>query len=473
MNRLVLVGLVAVVLHLGGVAGCAFQPVGQAGPPTGSRDAGARCQAGTTEECGCLNGEIGTQACGPDGRYGACSCDEVCVPGRSEQCTCADGRLGARRCADEGVFGPCSCVGSGPDAGGGPPTGADAGRPGLDAAAPGPDAGSSGGTVLASGTDTLVDLFPASSGLVVVRKTGIDLLDASGGVLATVASPRDITAAAFDGTLLGVADKAMLTVYDTSLASLRSVALTESCASAVMVSGARFVCGPEGDWDRVFVTYDLQTGAKLASSTPVTYEGIPMRRVPGTDDFVTVTTGLSPSDFYLHRVGADHKVVSYGDSPYHGDFSATTAYAFDATPATHLVQNNGIFLRIYTTACEANQGGWSNGCFERDGELGTLGDAESFAAMTDDGAGTIYALVWSGGWYSDGLCKDGCKVQRIDVAGRLVTGEAAMKMTDGAAVAAAKWDPVQKRFLVGYLQSKDPYSYGQYAGFQVLAFSFP
>ncbi|MGC4117968.1 MAG: hypothetical protein QM765_26150 [Myxococcales bacterium] len=448
-----------------------------------SDDGSQGCEPGSTLSCRCTGGGPGAQVCGDDGRFGDCACLEPCVPGRSEACVCGDGRRGARLCGDEGYFGVCTCVGPGRDAGATPrvdagqpwrsdasvtPQGRDASQPsGPDASRFDPDAGIFATGTVSLGTDTLIDFFPVPSGLIVVRKTGIDLLDGANTLMATVSSPREITAAGFDGTLLAVADKAMLSVYDVSLSVLRTVMLTESCASAVVVSGARFVCGPSNDWDRVFSIYDLTTGAKLATSSPRTYEGTPMRRVPGTDDFITVTTNLSPSDFYLHRVGSDHTLAFYGDSPYHGDFAATMAFAFDGAPPEHLIQSDGIFLEIYTQGCVANSGWQTGGCFIRDGELGTLGGDEWFVAMADDGAGTLWALVTSGSYW-DGVCEKGCKAQRIDIAQRLVVGETNVVFANPGKILGAKWDPYGHRFLMGYLVSEG-YSSWDYKGYELRA----
>ena len=108
-------------------------------------------------------------------------------------------------------------------------------------------------------------------------------------------SPRENTAAAFDGEILVVADRARFASYNVMLSRNMEADLVEECASAVLVSDHRFICGPSNDWDRIFYTYDAQTGAFVASSEKYTYNGIPMHHIPGTVDSVTVTVGSSPS----------------------------------------------------------------------------------------------------------------------------------------------------------------------------------
>jgi hypothetical protein len=321
--------------------------------------------------------------------------------------------------------------------------------------------------VLYAGTDTLVDFFPIQGGMIVVRSTLVQVLDTQGAELHRVVSPREITAAAFDGTLLGVADRALLTVYDVNLNALRSANLIESCASAVAVSGARFVCGPGNDWVRIFSVFDMNTGAMLEHGPQDwTYNGIPMRRVPGTDDFVTVTTSFSPPDFHLYRAMTptpDAGVQYLGESPYHGDFSVNTTYAFDLSPAEHLITDEGIMLRLYTPSCVPYAGVF---CFERDGQLGTLPNNRRYLAMTEGPSGTVYGIVDTG--IASFPCVLGCDVQRIDVAARVIRGQVRF-IGAVAQVAGARYDPFQQRLLLAYFTPGS--SFGSFGGFRIVSFT--
>ena len=339
-----------------------------------------RCVPGRVEACPCAGQATqGIQECRSAGTWGLCQCQPgTCQPQETFACACPLGDVGMRAC-DSTVCMGCRT------------------STGMDASTPAPDGGvrrEDGGVVLYAGTDTLIDLFPVSGGLIVVRSTAVQLLDVNGAQVTRVDSPREITSAAFDGTLLGVADRALLTVYDTALAPQRTATLIDVCASAVAASGSRFVCGPDYDWDRVFSVFDMTTGALLKRGpNKYTYNGIPMRAVPGTDDFVTVTTNLSPSDFHLYRVAPapDSGVLFLGESPYHGDFAASTVFAFDRSPATRLINSQGVILRIYDAACVPSTNG--QGCFFRDGNLGTLPNNRSFLAMAETGDGTLYGIV--------------------------------------------------------------------------------
>jgi len=432
---------------------------GGSGGGGGARDPGPpRCIPGKVEACPCVGQALpGAQQCSAAGTFGPCQCQTgTCQPFETFPCACPLGDMGSRACGSTVCTGCAATIDAGPR---------DAGSP-RDGGAPKQD----GGVVLYAGTDTLVDLFPVNGGLIVVRSTAVQLLDVNGSEVTKVDSPREITSAAFDGTLLGVADRAMLTVYSASVVSQRSVTLIDTCASAVVVSGGRFVCGPDYDWDRIFSVFDLNTGAMLIRGpNDYTYNGIPMRRVPGTDDFVTVTTNLSPSDFHLYRssTAPDAGVLFMGESPYHGDFAASTVFAFDRTPATKLINEQGVILRIYGTAC-APTTGYGQGCFIRDGNLGTLPNNRTFLAMTEAGDGTLYGIIDTGsGSFFDPSCKTGCDVQRIDFDARVVRGQVSWT-ADVERVVAIKYDPFQQRLVVGYLLPGP--TYNTHGGFRIVSF---
>jgi hypothetical protein len=271
---------------------------------------------------------------------------------------------------------------------------------------------------LMSGTEALVALFPVPAGAIVVTSTAVTLLARDGAKRATWSSGREITAAAFDGVRLAIADKGKLAVLDANLVASRTdVTLVESCGAAIIVDGGRFVCGPTNDWDRIFYVYDLATGAMLGSSAKYTYNGIPMHRVPGTNDFVTVDDELSPSHFHLYRVPASSVVEFQGESPDHGAFPVSDRYAFAGEPATHLITETGLMLRIYDPSPpDASAQAIP---FVKDGSLGTLDDTHRFLALDQTSTDAI-AIVGAND-YARALCSSGCDLQRIDIAARRVT----------------------------------------------------
>lgn len=304
---------------------------------------------------------------------------------------------------------------------------------------------------LASGSETLVDLFVLEAGILVVRTDALVLHAREGAVTKTVTWPRPILTAAFDGTTLVVGDKAAITVVDTTdLTTKREIFVAESCASGVLISGSRFVCGPGDDWQRVYYTYDLVAGTLLAKSNPVTYAGIPMQKVPGFDDFVTVDEELSPSDFSLHRVLDSGEATLIGDSPYHGDLAATRTYAFHSK-SDRLITNYGVMLDIHPAGCKP----MSSGCFSKAGDIGTLASGESFVAMADDGADSLYAVVSTAG--SDPIdppCESGCRIQRIDIPKHAVASETTAILPGFMALARGvtvlRHDPSCKNLLIGH-----------------------
>jgi hypothetical protein len=345
---------------------------------------------------------------------------------------------------------------------------AGAGVAGVGFAGASGAAGAAGGgecapRVLLQGDQTLIASFVVDEGVIAVLSDRVTLVGRDAQIITSVPFARQITAAAFDGTTLVIADSAAITVMSRSLDVGPSGFVTEACVSGVLVSGMRFVCGPENDWDRIFYTYDVGATApvQIAMSAPYTYNGTPMRRVPGTDDFITVTTNQSPSDFHLYRVDATGKAVYVNESPYHGDFAATVTYAFDGAPAAHLVQVAGLMLKIYGDGCNTTMNSFNTGCFLKDGAIGTLRTGESFVGLADDAAGTLFAVVAAGGNFSDSPCQAGCAFQRIDVATRAITSQKTHAFSNQmyAAVSTAG-DPKCGNIIVGFsvASASDPFT---------------
>jgi hypothetical protein len=318
---------------------------------------------------------------------------------------------------DAGIVEPSDAGGTRADAG---PIGtrADAGPIGPTDGGPAPTT-----PAVVSGEGELLDVYVVDAGWILVLRDHVRLVARDGLELARWEAPREITTAAFDGTYVGVADRAALTALDAeTLEEASSVLLTEECESAVVVGGHRFVCGPENDWDRVFYTYDLETGTELARSAEHTYNGIPMRRVPGRDAFVTVTVGSSPSDFHLYSVTESGRAEFVNESPYHGDFAATDVYAFHGMPATHLVTHEGLMLR--SDECEPGFSSEAT-CFYRDGMLGTLSGTSAYLGMDSGSDGFLYGLAGERPVFSDDVaCEGGCEIQRVEVEARRVAARA-------------------------------------------------
>jgi hypothetical protein len=427
---------------------------------------------------------------------GACSPSAAltaCAPGQATACVCPSGLASVRICTNQGSYGACICGDDGGVAGRGGgglggttvETGGAAGTAGAGGAAgttggaPGGAAGTAGdppatGCVsskqLIRGTEQLIDLFPTAAGIVIVRADALVLVGRDAAVLNTVKVPRPITAASFDGTSLVVADAAMLTVYSAALESQGTVLLTEACVSSVLMDDGVFVCGPSEDWDRVFYTYDIKTLRPIASSSQTfTYHGRPMRRVPGTSYFITVTTDLSPSDFYLYKVlpgGAD--VVYVNESPYHGDFAATTTMGFDANPAAHLIQVSGLLLRIFGDGCDSQHNSFTSGCFVKDGTLGLLPSGQPYLALANDDAGRLFAVTNDGAstYPFNPLCPGaGCNIQLIDVPSRTVVSQRKHLMASAGFIA-LRPDPACKMVALGY-QLATSTTTTTYAGYEV------
>jgi len=301
----------------------------------------------------------------------------------------------------------------------------------------------------------------------VVTNDAVTLVDRAGAVQKTYSSPREITAAAFDGSSLAIFDKAMLTIFASNLTPVAPASmLTEVCAAAAFVGGDRVICGSASDWQRSFYAYSSKTGAKiLATLMSETYHGIPMRRVTGKDDFVTVSIGTSPSDFFLHTVDSSSKVIYVSDSPYHGDFAVSLAYTLQGNPAHHLVTEQGLLLNIYDVNCKAGLG--SPQCFVKDGMLGTLFGTQRFIGMDNDGTNYVYALVddaSSTSFYR--RCANGCFAQRINGDQKVVEAQKRYDVDVGAIIA-TRHDATANALIVGFRKSGS-FSVGDpYPGYRV------
>ncbi|MCA9554598.1 MAG: hypothetical protein KC933_31470, partial [Myxococcales bacterium] len=261
---------------------------------------------------------------------------------------------------------------------------------------------------------TFVALFPRPDGVVVVDSAAAHFLDRSGNEVATFAPGRTITAAAGDGTYLAVADQITLTVLDWSLAQVREAPLERPCSSGVVLSQHRLICrGGLGFGTRGFTVYDLVTASSLGEA-----EGggtSPLRAVPGTDMFMTVG-GFAPefSLFELELGTSLPRLVTV--SNVHHEHLASHVFAFDGTPARHLINATGEILLIRGPDCPANSGA---DCFVPGGGLGFVPDPP-FIAMTDNGAGAVFTLR-SASQARICMPEAPCALETVDVASRAVT----------------------------------------------------
>ncbi len=270
-----------------------------------------------------------------------------------------------------------------------------------------------------TGTQTLIDLFPVAGGALVVTSESVLRVDRRGAVRASWRAPREITAAAWDGSNLGVADKAALSALDINLNVLTMTFLTETCGAAVAVSSARFVCGPDIDWERPFYVYDMKKGQLLAkSSRTFTYQGASMQRIPGTDDFLTEEAG----SFYLYNVDSESALSYIGQSNDPGQLVASATIAFIGSPVDHLLNENGVLLALRGSVPDG--GTTPPSPLVRDGILGTLGETQSFVAL-DRASADVVALVAN----EYASCATGCALQHIDVAARTITSSRTRAVT--------------------------------------------
>jgi hypothetical protein len=329
-----------------------------------------------------------------------------CNPGAVQSCTCPGGGFGEQSCGGDEQFGPCSCTSG---------SGGSGGRNNADAANDAPTLAT--GKLLSSGTSRLIDVFVGDSGIFVVAIDSVSVVDRAGVVIHALPAPREITAAAFDGTTLAVADKAFLKMYSTDLTEVASPALTESCVSVAIASGNRVLCAGAATFPTKFYTFDATNGTLiLMSSVSSGSTAVPMRRVPGKDDLVT----LDSSNFRLLRIDGTSQVTALGESPFSHMYRASPVFGFTGTTSDHLVTEDAILANIYAAQCVPSSTTTPQ-CFVQDGALGTLRGMERFIGLDgDDASGKAHALVDTTSSFGLAGCRSGCAVQSIDVAGRIV-----------------------------------------------------
>ena len=365
------------------------------------------------------------------------------------------GASGGTTGASGGTTGAAGAIGDAAAPDGGDDSSASSDDGGV--ASIGHDVGCVPSRMLWSGADALLDAFPTQDGIIVVTPGAVSLISRTGQTLKSYTPPRPLTATAFDGTLLAVADAAFVTALTTGLESKGMIALKERCEQAVMVSAQRFVCGPMSDTSRIFYTYDLVQLALIGTSQPFTYNGVPMRRVPGRDHFVTLPLELVPADFSLYRIDPLGPVYFLGQSPYHGDFVVSTVFAFGGRPATHLVTSEGLMLQLFTPLCAPDSTSiLGSDCFYKDGNIGTLWSNEMFRALaSDESQDVIYGVVGTLGMFGALGCQGECKVQRIDVAQRLVIGQRGHVIGMSNPIT-TRHDPYCQMLMLGYSTTDTP-----------------
>ncbi len=109
-----------------------------------------------------------------------------------------------------------------------------------------------------------------------------------------------------------------------------------------------------------------------------------------------------------------------------------------------------LLLDLQGDTCSPQSTGFPDRCFVRDGNLGTLSDAHQFIAMTEDGAGSVFALVDRAPDGSrDRICSQPCTLQRIDVMTRTIRWENGYAFAGGKALS-LHYDPFPKQLIFAY-----------------------
>ena len=353
---------------------------------------------------GFLAATLAYVACSNDGRPPYL--ESACFEGDRRSCDCASGQDGYRLC-EEGDWGACDCDGSVGYGEGG--AGAVGGQPG--------GAGNDPVDLEVLRLSALVDYHYDASGVRFVTEEGVIHYGWQGEEIARYEAERPLTTSGYADGLLVIADSGAIIGLDEDLDVLYETQVVESCVAGGMVTGHRFVCGPNEDWDRIIYVYDGETGELLASSDGDTYAGLPIRVVPGSDKFITVSGG-SPRDYHLFTVGSDDVPSYVADSIYHGDIIVGYEYGFAGEPIpTHVIAPEGVMLNFASADCNPDD----RQCFLKDGNLGTLpGTAAVYVSVSTEQDGEVFGLISPGGYSYSGPCEGNCILQRIEVETRSV-----------------------------------------------------
>ena len=401
---------------------------------------------------------------------------DACVPGLAIACPCLGGREGFRRCKVDRTFAACACEAptehdeasdASLDAGAQPEEGSlDAGAEPDEsaAAADGGEKPSSAGTAgragnlaapwtgpiaspVSSAAGSLVAALPCAPGILITTGKHIRLFARDASELAGWDTPATITAAVIEQDRLGVMDESGLTIFDVSreLRFQLRVPLEEPCTHAVLVSKQRVVCGNGNDTSRVYRVYDLTSGALDGTSRVFIYKGLPMRRVPGADRFVTVSNN-SPTSLSLFEVSGDGQVLYVASTSFGA--AVSEVYGFDADPATHVITQRGAQLDIATPECSEMPSSDAESrpvpCFVPDGGLGASVAGDLFLAMTNV-AETLYALVDRAQATAD--VRD-YWLLRVDVPSRSLVSQRALTLAPHVTIHNLAFDPFSERVLL-------------------------
>lgn len=329
--------------------------------------------------------------------------------------------------------------------GGGGAGGDDGGVDGFDASDPwAPTV-----KAISAGRDYLVAAFPIQAGVIVVRQGHIEIVSRDGTSLALITTPRDNLSASFDGTQLVVADRAMLTAYDTSLTALGETPVGEPCYSIAAVSN-RVVC------TAFYGAYAFWSYLPRPGDTPVRspYSASPgvgsVFRVPGRQQILQTDTGNQDKRLLLFDVSASGTLSTSAGQVGEGFVSGTLGppfVAFDRTTPQRLLMSSGNFYRLGAADCVTAA---PQTCLVPDGKLTQrFTPGEIIVAAVGDGAGHFLVLRTQPYAVQKPLCALGCFLDSIDAATGQMDRTTMVRFSADQPVS-AEYDPVIDGMVLGY-----------------------
>lgn len=172
-------------------------------------------------------------------------------------------------------------------------------------------------------------------------------------------------------------------VFDADDLSLNIQISTDKDNSSVAIDGQGTVIvgldpSPDAWWTDPLRTFNRSTGMLIDGGGD--FDGDIIKQIPGTSEFIAISTGVSPVDMDYYKLAADGTFEIHSDDSYHGDYSLSSSIFRISDDGTYTItsSNGAVYL--------------ANSSMEYKGELQSGSLSYSDFAFSDDGS-IIYAAT--------------------------------------------------------------------------------
>lgn len=111
-------------------------------------------------------------------------------------------------------------------------------------------------------------------------------------------------------------------VYNANTLDLVTTINTGLATKCVVTNGHGYIVAsvaPSPWWEQPVRTYSRSTGINISSNTGTVFESNMLRFIPNTDNIVSISTSVSPTDMEFFNLDNTGKIISNNDDSYHGD----------------------------------------------------------------------------------------------------------------------------------------------------------